>query len=191
MKNILLGLGIFLSINGWSQEQESLAMLENEVKEAVNCSFVVINDSVSEQEAKFVLNSILQIRNTFDFKIPYLRRLDILNINSGETEINSGHFVGIELPNTRDLRFLSYVLRHEIGHVIDYTYDARGSKEWNSVKPPCQIISNYACTNDQELFAEAIAYKTDPEYGKSLLILPANLEKFLNKYLYDMKELEP
>ncbi|NMW22777.1 MAG: hypothetical protein HKK67_14385 [Chlorobiaceae bacterium] len=182
----LLATGIMLSLNAKAQEPKSLALLETEVKEALNCSFIT-TDGVPDSEAYHVLDFILQDSKTFNFRHPYLRKIVIANADRGEYISNSGYFTEIQLPNTRDMPFLDYSLKHEIGHVIDHVTDARGSKEWKAVRKhiDTKSISTYAGKNDEELFAEMIAYRASQEYGKTLAPFPGDIEKMINKYLFN------
>ncbi len=185
-KLVMAALGMLLTINVLAQEAQSLSSLEEEVKESLNCSFITTND-VPEMEAYKVLDFILQDSKSFTFHHPYLRKIVICNSNRGEYITNNGYFTEIRLPNTPDLKFLDYCLRHEIGHAIDHSNDARGSKEWKTVRKhiDTKSISSYAGTNDEELFAELVAYRTSKEYGKSLPILPDDIEKMIDRYLYN------
>jgi len=183
---LMITVGILLSANVWAQDQKSLTGLEEEVKKALNCSFIT-TDGVPDNEAYQVLDFILRDSKAFTFNLPYLRKIVISNTVKGEYTENSGHFIGITIPNTRDEKFLDYCLRHEIGHVIDHAKNARESKEWTAIRKhvDSKSISTYAGTNDQELFAEMVAYRTAKEYGKSLRPLPNDIEKMIDQYLYN------
>lgn len=183
---LTIAIGMLLSVNAWAQEPKSLADLENEVKVALNCSFIT-TDGVSDKDAYEVLELVLQDSKTFNFHIPYLRKITIAKADRGEYTENSGYFTGITLPNTHDKKFLDYCLRHEIGHVIDHAKNARESKEWTSARKhvDTKSISTYAGKNDEELFAEMVTYRTSNQYGKSLSPLPKDVENMIDKYLYN------
>jgi hypothetical protein len=183
---LTIAIGMLLSVNAWAQEAKSLVDLKNEVKDALNCSFVT-TEGVPDNEAYEVLDFVLQDSKTFTFKHPYLRKIAITNSDRGMYTENSGNFTGITLPNTRDKKFLDYCLRHEIGHVIDHAREARDSKEWTTTRKhvDTKSISTYAGKNDQELFAEMVAYRTSKEYGKSLAPLSGDVEKMIDKDLYN------
>ncbi len=185
-KLIMVAISMLLYINAFAQEVQSLSSLEEQVKERLNCSFITTND-VPEMEAYQVLDVILQDSKSFSFHHPYLRKIVICNSNRGSFITNNGFFTEIRLPNTHDLKFLDYCIRHEIGHVIDHSNDARASNEWKTVRKhiDTKSISTYAGKNDEELFAELVAYRTSKEYGKTLPILPDDIEKMINKYLYN------
>ena len=181
----LLVIGILFSGNAKAQDPTLLTVLENEVKEALNCSFIT-TDGVPDNEAYQVLDFILQDSKTFNFHIPYLRKIVISNIDRGNYVVNNGYFTEIRLPNTLDVKFLDYCLRHEIGHIVDHDDNARASKEWKTVRKHVETksISTYANKNDEELFAEMVVYRTSKEYGKALPRLPDDIEKMIDKYLY-------
>jgi hypothetical protein len=183
---LMITMGMLLSVNAWAQDTKSLSGLEEEVKKALNCSFIT-TDGVPDNEAYQVLDFILRDSKTFTFNLPYLRKIIISNTVKGEYTENAGQFTGITLPNTRDEKFLDYCLRHEMGHVIDHAKNARESNEWTAARKHVETksISTYAGTNDQELFAEMVAYRTAKEYGKSLSPLPNDVEKMIDKYLYN------
>ena len=179
-------IGMLLAVNALAEEPKTLASLKEEVKAALNCSFITTED-VPDPEAYQVLDFVLQDSKTFNFQHPYLRKIVICNAKRGGYVANNGYFTEIRLPNTRDLNFLDYCLRHEIGHVIDHAIDARGSKEWKTVRKhiDTKSISRYAEKNEEELFAELVAYRTSKEYGKTLPILPGDIEKMINTCLYN------
>jgi DNA topoisomerase I len=79
------------------------------------------------------------------------------------------------------------VFSHEIGHLVmgpfemaigekfRITFDAYPDKFWQS------RVSEYAGTDDHELFGEAFAAWTHPDYGKDGQVLPAVLEALFTK----------
>lgn len=91
--------------------------------------------------------------------------------------------------------------RHEFGHIFQTRWSPAG--KWEAVsskaaslqrelttifakKGKAQItkeVSMYAATNPEELFAEAFSIWTSPDYGKSKIKLPADLEAFFKKVL--------
>ena len=181
---LMITFGILLPVDALVQDPNSLKLLENDVKKALNCSFIT-TDGVPDNEAYQVLDFILRDSRTFTFNLPYLRKIVIANTLKGSYTENLGCFTGITLPNTRDEQFLDYSLRHEIGHVIDHEQNARESKEWNAARKHVETksISTYAGTNDQELFAEMVAYRTAREYGKSHTPFPGDIEKMIDRFL--------
>ena len=183
---LLASTGMLLSINALAQEPQSLSSLEEEVKESLNCSFIT-TENVPDKEAYQVLDFILQDSKSFTFHHPYLRKIAICNSNRGEYITTNGYFTEIRLPNTQDFKFLDYSLRHEIGHVIDHSNDPRASEEWKTVRKhiDTKSISSYAGTNDEELFAELVAYRTSKEYGIILPMLPDDIEKMIDMFLYN------
>ena len=88
--------------------------------------------------------------------------------------------------------------RHELGHHIHLgTLDKKAFKEWddiwNTMKARSksrwssegihQTISEYAASNEKELFAESFAMYTHPQYGKAGPRLPTLVEDFMKKHL--------
>jgi hypothetical protein len=83
-------------------------------------------------------------------------------------------------------------LRHEFAHVIDIRLNVNNS-EWKTLVRSLEskygfAPSNYARTNESEYWAEAFAIYTSPNYAKSVIRFPAELESFIQNVLARMSD---
>jgi hypothetical protein len=105
---------------------------------------------------------------------PYIRRIEFTRDNRAFFKTISNDVL---VPNTPKHHVI-YSMYHEIGHVIDYRFEITKGLEWKEIKKELPFISDYAKTNDRELFAEMVSY-----YLSDRIKLNENVENFLKQYL--------
>ena len=115
---------------------------------------------ISEQEALTSLKNIKDVLAIYSGGLP--REIYIVNgfkdkkMNCGGAYLPSSDI--IVLVNQQTDYFVE-ALHHEIGHSIeDKSLDAKSLYKFATVQDSCKLVSGYACTNNDELFAETWRY---------------------------------
>jgi len=165
----------------------------------------------AEQIAKQSYRFIIYKNSQYGETIPEEARLDRLNRINRELHrmhedlalnlpvVSRLHMIarnrGIYNPGRDEIVFsmknTEHTIRHELGHVIDIRKGINNA-EWKNLVRTLQekygfAPSAYARTNDSEYWAEAFAYYTSPEYGKSIGRFPAELESYMVNVIDGMK----
>ena len=150
---------------------------------------------ISEKEAFEYLTKIQKVLSFYSGKKPnkiYL--ISSFKING----FKAGGFTSF-LPDLMVLNITNDIvnnLHHEMGHVISYkTLNIKKLIKINSVKDSCELVSNYACTDSDELFAEtwktAIIENKTTNFSLSLSdLFKDNLTYFKNPNHIDVNAFE-
>lgn len=157
---------------------------------------VYIDDyHVSEDE---VLNSLKEIKEVLAFySNGFPKEIYIINsFVSGDKSCNGIYIRKSNIIVLKEQENISSTLHHEMGHSIeDKTYNLISLIKFKSVNQSCELVSDYACTSNDELFAEAwrntIVYNKITEYSLALSnIFKDNLKGFENPYYVDFLEVD-
>jgi hypothetical protein len=148
-----------------------LISLESQVKEQYNCSFIVYDSTFSEEEKISKLETLLTLKK---LNTPYIRRIEFTKNNRAFYKTISNDVL---VPNTSKHHVI-YSMYHELGHVIDYRFEITKNLKWKEIKKELPFISDYAKTNDEELFGELVSY-----YLTDRIKVNENVENFLKQYL--------
>lgn len=116
------------------------------------------NNPVTEDEALKSLKKINKVLSFYNGNYPS----EIFLVNDFKVKdqrmsglfINIGNFIILDNNN-----YIVYNLHHEMGHCIeDKTLDIETLYRFKKADDSCNMISSYACTSGEEMFAEAWRY---------------------------------
>ena len=121
------------------------------------------------------LRSLEKIKEVLAFYSNGLPK-EIYIVNDFESDGDACNGIYANRTNTIVLREhvdIDKTLHHELGHSIeDKTFNPVSLIKFKAVKDSCKLVSDYACTNDDELFAEtwreAVVYKKTTNFSKAI-----------------------
>ena len=134
------------------------------------------------------LRSLEKIKEVLAFYSNGLPK-EIYIVNDFESDGDACNGIYANRTNTIVLREhvdIDKTLHHELGHSIeDKTFNPVSLIKFKAVKDSCKLVSDYACTNDDELFAEtwreAVVYKKTTNFSKAIAdIFKRNIRAFDN-----------
>ena len=157
---------------------------------------VYTNDyHISDDAALESLNKIKEVLAFYSNGLPK----KIYIVNDFESDGVACNGIYVNRTNTIVLREhvnIDKTLHHELGHSIeDKTFDPVSLIKFKAVKDSCKLVSSYACTNDDELFAEtwmtAIVNKKTTSFSMAIAdIFKKNIRAFDNPNYVEFYEFE-
>ena len=133
-----------------------------DVKDKKRLSSIFYNEDhhVTEQDALTSLKKIKEVLAIYSDGLPKeIYIIDSFNdrkMNCGGAFIQNKDIVILVNYHTD---YLIEVIHHEIGHSIEEkSLDVKSLYKFATVQDSCKLVSNYACTNNDELFAETWSY---------------------------------
>lgn len=150
---------------------------------------------ISEDKALESLKNIREVLAFYSNGFP--KEIYIINsFNSNDIKCNGIYEIKNDIIVLKQQEDISSVLHHEMGHSIENkTYNPISLLKFKTTDVSCELVSNYACTNNNELFAEVwmntIVLNQVSEYSLAISnIFKKNIRAFNDPYYVDFNEID-
>ena len=112
------------------------------------------NYHITDDKALECLTKIKEVLSFYSGGLP--KKIFIVNSFDSDDVACDGLFVsGDDIIVLRATDYIDKTLHHEVGHSIEHkTFDIKSIYKYKNVNDSCRLVSDYACENDYELFAE-------------------------------------